>query len=351
MHGRETVIPVKKARDGLEGIFHTRGLTGMKEGPNGQHRTTDIRRTGRNLRLQTEQHHQAMGGVHSDGRGSYSGDQIINTVRPPGPHGGKDASLRAGRRPAGRRHAGSAGKSTARIRKAGIIAVAVAAACIPAIAKYCGESPRRASQTHNLAVAGSTPAPASFPLVSRSPSGGEKVRTEQPAHLPACRQADRQAQSSLGGGLSTPYPVQTAQSDEITPRWPGKGEAPPDFARRRQSPPATHIVQMIVTAYCPCEKCCGRWADGITASGKPVSANKGRFVAAPAGIPFFNQISIPGYAGGLPVPVLDRGGAINGDRLDVFFPTHAEALAWGRQTLMVAIQPGRRDAENAEVKR
>jgi len=88
-----------------------------------------------------------------------------------------------------------------------------------------------------------------------------------------------------------------------------------------------------VSAYCPCEKCCGKHADGITASGKPVTFNGGHFVAADKGIPFGTLISIPGYHGGKPVPVLDVGGAIKGNRLDVFFPTHQEALNWGRQYL------------------
>jgi len=93
-----------------------------------------------------------------------------------------------------------------------------------------------------------------------------------------------------------------------------------------------------VTAYCPCEKCCGRWADGYTASGKPVSANNGLFVAADKRIPFGTMVAIPGYAEGKPVPVLDRGGAIKGNRLDVFFPTHQAALNWDRKTLTVEIK-------------
>ena len=95
---------------------------------------------------------------------------------------------------------------------------------------------------------------------------------------------------------------------------------------------ATHAR---VTAYCPCARCCGKWADGYTASGKPVTANGGRFVAAPPEIPFGTMLIVPGYAGGQPVPVLDRGGAIKGNRLDVFFPTHQEALNWGVQHLRV----------------
>ena len=94
--------------------------------------------------------------------------------------------------------------------------------------------------------------------------------------------------------------------------------------------------RMLVTAYCPCPECCGPDARGITASGRPVSANGERFVAADRDIPFGTMLVIPGYNDGRPVEVLDRGGAIKGNRLDVYFPTHAEARRWGRQWLTVA---------------
>ncbi len=90
----------------------------------------------------------------------------------------------------------------------------------------------------------------------------------------------------------------------------------------------------IVTAYCPCEKCCGKFADGITASGHIIQEGD-CFVAAPPWIPFGTRLSIPGYVGGLMVAVEDRGGAIVGNRLDVFFSDHNEALAWGIKTFRV----------------
>jgi 3D (Asp-Asp-Asp) domain-containing protein len=93
--------------------------------------------------------------------------------------------------------------------------------------------------------------------------------------------------------------------------------------------------RMLVTAYCPCTECCGPNAQGITASGRPVSANGAKFVAADPALPFGTMLVIPGYNNSRPVEVLDRGGAIRGDRLDVYFPTHEEARRWGRQWLMV----------------
>jgi len=86
-----------------------------------------------------------------------------------------------------------------------------------------------------------------------------------------------------------------------------------------------------VTAYCKGSCCCGKWADGITASGAKA---QGKLIAAPKEIPFGTWIDIPGYGY---AEVLDRGGSIKGKRLDVFFPTHQEALNWGVQYLEIKI--------------
>jgi 3D (Asp-Asp-Asp) domain-containing protein len=99
-----------------------------------------------------------------------------------------------------------------------------------------------------------------------------------------------------------------------------------------QALPHARAVYMEVTAYCPCRKCCGPQAHGVTASGRHVSHNDGRFVAADTKLlPFGTKLVIPGYASNLPVEVLDRGGAIKGNRIDVFYPTHDQALQWGRR--------------------
>jgi len=88
-----------------------------------------------------------------------------------------------------------------------------------------------------------------------------------------------------------------------------------------------------VTAYCPCAECCGRFADGITASGHAIGPGD-LLCAADPSIPFGTMIMIPGYSA-QPVRVLDRGGQIKGNRLDVLFydgnleTSHARAAAWG----------------------
>lgn len=95
-------------------------------------------------------------------------------------------------------------------------------------------------------------------------------------------------------------------------------------------------IRMRVTAYCPCPKCCGEYSDGVTACGHKIQPGD-TFVAADRRYSFGTEMLIPGYSNSKPVKVLDRGGAIKGNRLDVFFATHQEALEWGVKYLEVKV--------------
>jgi 3D (Asp-Asp-Asp) domain-containing protein len=97
-------------------------------------------------------------------------------------------------------------------------------------------------------------------------------------------------------------------------------------------------MRMLTTAYSPDARSCGIHADGITASGFSVWTNGMKLVAADTRLlPFGSIVTIPGYNGGKPVPVLDRGGRIKGNRLDLLYPTHEMALQWGAQRLDVEV--------------
>jgi 3D (Asp-Asp-Asp) domain-containing protein len=105
----------------------------------------------------------------------------------------------------------------------------------------------------------------------------------------------------------------------------------------RPAKPA-QVFTMTVTAYSPDAKSCGDSADGITATLHHVSTNDFHLVAAdPTLLPYGSMLSIPGYADGKIVPVLDCGGAIKGHHIDLLFPTDAEACEWGVKKLRVTV--------------
>jgi 3D (Asp-Asp-Asp) domain-containing protein len=109
------------------------------------------------------------------------------------------------------------------------------------------------------------------------------------------------------------------------------------FFNGRPVKPAKTIT-MTVTAYSPDEASCPGTADGITSSIHNVFTNGMRLVAADSSVlPLGSIISVPGYDAGNIVPVLDRGGAIKGKRLDVLYATHEQARRWGVRKLKVVV--------------
>lgn len=85
-----------------------------------------------------------------------------------------------------------------------------------------------------------------------------------------------------------------------------------------------------VTAYCSCARCCGK-TNGITASGARATA--GHTVAAPSTFAFGTKLLINGKT----YVVEDRGGAIQGNRIDIYMNSHSDALAWGVRYLDVEV--------------
>lgn len=82
---------------------------------------------------------------------------------------------------------------------------------------------------------------------------------------------------------------------------------------------SVYLGEFKITYYCGCAICCGV-AGNPTASG--VMPTAGRTVAADPSIPFGTKLVINGYE----YVVEDRGGAIKGNRIDIYENTHAEAL-------------------------
>lgn len=99
-----------------------------------------------------------------------------------------------------------------------------------------------------------------------------------------------------------------------------------------EEPELESIGTFKVTAYCACEKCCGKSSDdpwyGITATG--TKATEGRTIAVdPKVIPYGTVVYFEGIDGFGGYVAEDCGGAIKGNDIDLYFDSHAEALSWG----------------------
>ena len=71
---------------------------------------------------------------------------------------------------------------------------------------------------------------------------------------------------------------------------------------------------------------------GVTASGS--RATPGTIAADTRIFPFGTIMHVPGYGYGR---VEDRGGAIKGHKIDLYYHDHNDALKWGRQHIVVDV--------------
>ena len=72
--------------------------------------------------------------------------------------------------------------------------------------------------------------------------------------------------------------------------------------------------------------------NGSTATGVPTGW--GIVAVDPSVIPLGTQMSIPGYGSGV---AADTGSAVRGAAIDLWFPTLAQARAWGRRTVTITL--------------
>jgi len=94
------------------------------------------------------------------------------------------------------------------------------------------------------------------------------------------------------------------------------------------------VITVSATGYCSCVACCGPGGE-TTANGTRTHWGT---IAAPKGWSFGEQYTIDQLPG-TTFTVEDRGGAISGNRIDIWFSSHSEALTWGRRTVTLrAIQ-------------
>ncbi|HEX9746114.1 MAG TPA: 3D domain-containing protein [bacterium] len=134
------------------------------------------------------------------------------------------------------------------------------------------------------------------------------------------------------GVESTRFPIGSRVLLEPTPRVARIGtHSMPPLASRGDLV-SRNVIQMVATGYDPSPASCYPFADGFTATGHP--AGHGVCAVDPSVIPLGTQLWIEGYGYAL---ACDTGGAIKGNRIDVCFDTHSEAISWGRRTVLVYI--------------
>jgi 3D (Asp-Asp-Asp) domain-containing protein len=97
-------------------------------------------------------------------------------------------------------------------------------------------------------------------------------------------------------------------------------------------------MTVVATAYCSCKSCCGIYAENrpngvvYTASGAVAKANHTIAVDTSI-IPFGTKV----LYNGTEYVAEDTGSAIKGNKIDIYFDNHSDALSWGKRIIEIEV--------------
>lgn len=110
---------------------------------------------------------------------------------------------------------------------------------------------------------------------------------------------------------------------------PAKSSAPAKAASEPKAGKEMTVEATAYTAYCI-------GCSGITRTGIDLRSNPNQKVIAvdPRVIPLGSKVWVEGYGTAI---AGDTGGAIKGNKIDVFIPSQSEALKWGRKSIKIKV--------------
>lgn len=119
--------------------------------------------------------------------------------------------------------------------------------------------------------------------------------------------------------------IETSEASEQTKE--------PEKVTQVSSPTKRSLGMFTLTAYCSCEKCCGKWAKyNKTESG--TTPKQGRTIAVDKRvIPLGTKVIINGHE----YIAEDTGSGVKRNHIDIYFNSHSEALKFGRQKAEVFV--------------
>lgn len=151
----------------------------------------------------------------------------------------------------------------------------------------------------------------------------------------AAPQPKKQTEQTVDKQETTPEPkaaapkAPEAKATAAAPKAPASNQAP---AQEKQEKPAGKTFSVTATAYtASCDGCSGITATGVNLKGNPDA----KVIAVdPSVIPLGSKVYVEGYGY---ATAADTGGAIKGNKIDLFVPTKGEATNWGVRTVNVTI--------------
>lgn len=124
-------------------------------------------------------------------------------------------------------------------------------------------------------------------------------------------------------GRTTSAEEGTTVSDPPPDPGPAAREPEPSPKPAPRAPDGSRTITVSATAYS---------LSGTTASGLPVGP--GIIAVDPSVIPLGTRVFVPGYGEAV---AADTGSAVQGNIIDVWLPSYADAVAWGRKSLTITV--------------
>ena len=152
-------------------------------------------------------------------------------------------------------------------------------------------------------------------FISKLRSEQRLKRSQITALQVAAQRVERKSnelQAAAASADATPQPAPDATASNQTP-----AAAPTSAAS------GSRTITVSTTGYS---------LSGRTSTGMPVGF--GVVAVDPSVIPLGTRLTIPGYGEGV---AADTGGSVRGNRIDLWFPTLAQARAWGRRTVTITL--------------
>jgi cystine transport system substrate-binding protein len=144
----------------------------------------------------------------------------------------------------------------------------------------------------------------------------EQAHSERSSYLATLTRRQQLNAAAIAAYQQQALAVQT-RAREVAAATPAQPASPVQIA------PGGSSLTVVATGYS---------LHGHTATGAPTGW--GVVAVDPSVIPLGTRLTIPGYGSGV---AADTGSAIQGATIDLWFPTVAQARAWGRRTVTIAL--------------
>jgi 3D (Asp-Asp-Asp) domain-containing protein len=153
----------------------------------------------------------------------------------------------------------------------------------------------------------------------RTAASLEAARAERIRYIASLRQQQQQLKAREIARIEATAKTSAGRSEAIAAQQPAVAPPAPSVT----APTGASTITVTATGYS---------LGGSTATGLPVGW--GVVAVDPSVIPLGTRMTIPGYGEGI---AADTGGGVQGGTIDLWFPTQAQALAWGRRVVTITL--------------